>query len=145
MLGCAGRVRGWPAGCPDGAGSRLIVRRLRPARAGQLIDEAERIAREIHWNRETTYVRRESPDAGMFESWLEVTRVDGDPVSTRRSYVFAADGATLTSEGIRRYPPRSVIEDWLISAGYELTEVRGAPERPGLELVFIARKPATTS
>ena len=99
----------------------------------------------LNWNRETTYVRRESPDAGVFESWLEVTRVDGDLVSTRRTYVFAADGATLTSEGIRRYPPRSVIEDSLVSAGYELTDVRGAPERPGLELVFIVRKPATTS
>jgi SAM-dependent methyltransferase len=99
----------------------------------------------LNWNRETTYVRRDSPDAGVFESWLEVTRVDGDLVSTRRTYVFAADGVTLTSEGIRRYPPRPVIEDSLISAGYELTDVRGAPDRPGLELVFIARKPATTS
>jgi hypothetical protein len=84
----------------------------------------------LYWNREVTYVRRESADAGVFESWLEVTRVDGDMVSTRRTYVFAADGATLTSEGIRRYPPRSVIEDSLISAGYELMDVRGAPERP---------------
>ena len=99
----------------------------------------------LNWNRETTYVRRDSPDAGLFESWLEVTRIDGDLVSTRRTYVFAADGVTLTSECIRRYPPRSVIEDSLISAGYELTDVRGAPDRPGLELVFIARKPATTS
>jgi SAM-dependent methyltransferase len=98
----------------------------------------------LSWNRETTYVRRESPDVGAFESWLEVTRVDGDLVSTRRTYVFAADGAVLTSEGIRRYPPRPVIEDSLISAGYELTDVRGAPDRPGLELVFIARKPATS-
>jgi SAM-dependent methyltransferase len=99
----------------------------------------------LNWNRQTTYVRRESPDAGVFESWLQVTRVDGDLVSTRRTYVFAADGATLTSEGIRRYPPRSVIEDSLISAGFELTDIRGAPDRPGLELVFIARKPAATS
>jgi hypothetical protein len=38
-----------------------------------------------------------------------------------------------------------VIEDSLASAGYELTDVRGASERPGLELVFIARKPAMTS
>jgi hypothetical protein len=95
----------------------------------------------LNWNRERTYVRRESADAGVFESWLEVTRVDGDLVSTRRTYVFAADGATLTSEGIRRYPPRPVIEDSLTSAGYELTDVRGAPERPGLELVFIAASP----
>ncbi len=97
------------------------------------------------WNRDTTYVRRESADAGAFESWLEVTGVDGDLVSTRRTYVFAADGATLISQGTRRYPPRPVIEDSLVSAGYELTDVRGAPDRPGLELVFIARKPATTS
>jgi SAM-dependent methyltransferase len=99
----------------------------------------------LNWDRETTYVRRESPDAGVFESWLEVTRIDGDLVSTRRTYVFAADGATLTSEGARRYAPRPVIEDSLISAGYELTDVRGAPDRPGLELVFIARKPALTA
>ena len=98
----------------------------------------------LNWNRGTTYVRRESPDAGVFESWLEVTGVDGDLVSTRRTYVFAADGAMLTSEGVRRYPPRPVIEDSLISAGYELADVRGAPDRPGFELVFIARKPATT-
>jgi len=51
----------------------------------------------------------------------------------------------IHGDDVRRYPPREVIEDSLISAGYELTDVRGAPERPGLELVFIARKPATTS
>ena len=54
-------------------------------------------------------------------------------------------GAMLTSDSTRRYPPRAAIEDSLISAGYELTDVRDAPGRPGLELVFIARKPATTS
>jgi SAM-dependent methyltransferase len=99
----------------------------------------------LSWNRETTYARRESADAGLFESWMEVTGVDGDLVSTRRTFVFAADGATLTSEGTRRYPPRAVIEDSLISAGYEVTDVRGAPERPGRELVFIARKLVATS
>ncbi len=99
----------------------------------------------LGWNRESTYVRREAPDAGVFESWLEVTRVEGDLVSTRRTYVFAADGATLTSEGTRRYPPRAVIEESLVSAGFEPADVRGAPDRPGLELVFIARKPAATS
>lgn len=99
----------------------------------------------LGWNRETTYVRRESPDAGVFESWADVTQVDGDVVSIRRTYVFAADGATLTSDSTRRYPSRATIEDSLISSGYELTDVRDAPDRPGLELVFIARKPAATS
>ena len=99
----------------------------------------------LNWNRETTYVRRESPDAGVFESWADVTQVEGDLVSIRRTYVFAADGAMLISESTRRYPPRAVVEDSLNSAGYELTDVRGAPDRPGLELVFITRKPAATS
>ncbi|MDR0345200.1 MAG: class I SAM-dependent methyltransferase [Nocardiopsaceae bacterium] len=98
----------------------------------------------LRWDRETTYVRCEAPDVGAFESWLEVTQVEGDLVRTRRTYVFAADGATLTSEGTRRYPPRAVIEESLTSAGFELADVRGAPDRPGLELVFIARKPAVT-
>ena len=81
----------------------------------------------LGWNRETTYVRHESPEAGVFESWLDVTRVDADLVSTRRTYVFAADRATLTSDSIRRYPPRAAIEDPLISAGYQLADVRDAP------------------
>ncbi|HXL95796.1 MAG TPA: hypothetical protein VN969_43305 [Streptosporangiaceae bacterium] len=98
----------------------------------------------LGWNRETTYVRHESPEAGVFESWLDVTRVDADLVSTRRTYVFAADRATLTSDSIRRYPPRAAIEDPLISAGYQLADVRDAPGRPGLESVFIADKPAAT-
>ena len=84
----------------------------------------------LRWNRQTTYVRRDSPDAGVFESWLEVTQVEGDLVSTRRTYVFAADGATLTSEGTRRYPPRAAIEESLISAGFDVADVRGAPDRP---------------
>ncbi len=99
----------------------------------------------LRWNRESTYVRREAADTGVFESWLEVTQVKGDLVSTLRTYVFAADGARLTSAGTRRYPPRAVIEESLSSAGFELADVRGAPDRPGLELVFIARKPAANS
>lgn len=118
---------------------------LRPG--GHLVFESVDPAGQpwLNWNRDNTYVRRESPDQGTFESWIEVTGVDGDLVSIRRTYVFPADGATLISESSRRYPPRAVIEESLISAGYELTDVRGAPDRPGLELVFIARKPAPTS
>jgi hypothetical protein len=81
----------------------------------------------------------------VFESWTEVTGVDGDLVSVRRTYVFAADEATLTSQSTWRYPPRAAIEDSLTSAGYELADVRDAPDRPGRELVFIARRPAATS
>jgi SAM-dependent methyltransferase len=117
---------------------------LRPG--GHLVFESVDPAGQpwLNWNRGTTYVRRESAEVGEFESWTEVTGVDDDLVSTRRTWVFAADGTTLTSEGTRRYPARAVIEESLIAAGYELADVRDAPDRPGRELVFIARKPATT-
>jgi cyclopropane fatty-acyl-phospholipid synthase-like methyltransferase len=55
--------------------------------------------------------------------------------------VFAADGATLTSDSTRRFWSRAEIEDSLQAAGYALAEVRDAPDRPGYEWVFIARKP----
>ena len=102
---------------------------LRPG--GYLVFESvdrHRLAQPwLNWNRErlsmsgASLLTRVCSRAGS-----RVTRVDGDLVSTRRTYVFAADGATLTSEGIRRYPPRSVIEDSLISAGYELTGMSAA-------------------
>lgn len=38
----------------------------------------------LKWNRETTYTRRESPGEGVFESWTEVTAVEGDLVSIQR-------------------------------------------------------------
>ena len=61
-------------------------------------------------------------------------------MSYRRTYVFGSDGATLTSDSTRRFWSRAEIEDSLLAAGYALAEVRDAPDRPGYEWVFIARK-----
>jgi len=95
---------------------RGIHAALRPG--GQLVFEARDPARETWqgWNREATYVSREIPGVGVVETWWDLTEVSGEYVSYRRTYVFAADGTTLT-------------------------EVRGAPDRPGRELVFMAGKP----
>jgi hypothetical protein len=67
--------------------------------------------------------------------------VNGPLVSYRRTYVFAADGTTLTSDSTRRFWTRAEIEDSLGAAGYAPAEVRDAPDRPGREWVFIARRP----
>ena len=75
------------------------------------------------------------------ETWWDVTAVNGALVSYRRTYVFAADGTTLTSASTRRFWSRAEIEGSLRSAGYALADVRDAPDRPGWEWVFIARKP----
>jgi SAM-dependent methyltransferase len=95
----------------------------------------------LGWNREASYISLDVPGAGTVETWLDLTEVDGEYVSYRRTCVFTADGTTLTSDSTRRFRPRAEIEGSLRSAGYTLAEVRGAPDRPGREWVFIARKP----
>ena len=63
-------------------------------------------------------------------------------VSFRWTWVFAQDGATLTSDSTLRFRERDEVEADLHAAGYDTVEVRDAPDRPGLELVFLARRAA---
>jgi SAM-dependent methyltransferase len=63
-------------------------------------------------------------------------------VSFRSTVVFASDGAVLTSDSTLRFRERAEIAGSLASAGLVVDEVRDAPDRPGLEFVFIARRPA---
>jgi SAM-dependent methyltransferase len=110
---------------------------------GRLVFEARNPARQAwqNWSREGTFVRLDIPGLGEVQTWLELTEVNGEYVSYRRTYVFAADGATLTSDSTRRLRTRAELEDSLQAAGYTLAEVRDAPDRPGREWVFIAAKP----
>jgi SAM-dependent methyltransferase len=114
---------------------------LRPG--GHLVFEVRDPARRawLEWNRAATCVTLHIPGTGPVETWLDLTEVDGEYVSYRRTCVFAADGATLISDSTRRFRSRAEIEGSLRSAGYTLAEVRDAPDRPGREWVFIARKP----
>lgn len=114
---------------------------LRPG--GHLVFEVRDPARRAweQWTRENTYQSLDAPGIGQVETWWDLTDVHGALVSYRRTYVFAADGATLTSDSTRRFWSRAEIEDSLRAAGYALAEVRDAPDRPGREWVFIARRP----
>jgi hypothetical protein len=66
--------------------------------------------------------------------------VSGDLVSLRSTFVFESDGAVLTSESTLRFRHRDEVIASLAAAGYLVDEVRQAPDRPGRELVFIARR-----
>ncbi len=55
--------------------------------------------------------------------------------------MFAADGETLTSDSTLRFRERKEAEADLRTAGFAVREVRDAPDRPGRQLVFIARRP----
>ncbi|MDQ3716348.1 MAG: SAM-dependent methyltransferase, partial [Actinomycetota bacterium] len=62
-------------------------------------------------------------------------------VSFRSTVVFASDGEVLTSDSTLRFRQRDEVEAALIAHGYAVDEVRGAPDRPGREFVFFARRP----
>ncbi|TWD73333.1 methyltransferase family protein [Kribbella amoyensis] len=101
-------------------------------------DPAQRAWEE--WTRDQTHAITEVPGIGQVESWGELISVELPFVSFRGSYVFASDGAVLTSESTLRFRSRAEVEESLRTAGYEVDEVRGAPDRPGREFVFVARK-----
>jgi ubiquinone/menaquinone biosynthesis C-methylase UbiE len=124
---------------------RGIQAALRPG--GHLAFEARDPGRSpwLRWNREATYQSLDIPGVGGLETWWDVIEVNGDYVSYRRTYVFAADGTTLTSDSTRRFRSRAQIEGSLRSAGYMLVDVHEAPDRPGYEWIFIARTPSPAS
>ncbi|MGW5973319.1 class I SAM-dependent methyltransferase [Streptomyces sp. NPDC055186] len=112
------------------SGGRLVFETRDPA--GRAWEE---------WNREASYRVTEIPEAGAVESWVQVVGVSGPLVTFRWTYVFAADGQVLTSDSTLRFRERQEVETELIAQGYEVEGVRGAPDRPGKEFVFVARRP----
>ncbi|MFI5712545.1 class I SAM-dependent methyltransferase [Kribbella sp. NPDC051620] len=93
----------------------------------------------LGWNREESYRRVEVPGVGVVENWTELVEVRLPLVTFESTYVFAEDGATLFSRSTLRFRSRGEVEESLRRAGFAVDEVRDAPDRPGLEFVFVAR------
>ena len=83
-----------------------------------------------------------TPVAGgdTVESWSDLTEVASPFVSFRGTYVFASDGAVLTSDSTLRFREREEIEESLKAAGFRVDDVREAPDRPGKEWVFVSSR-----
>ncbi|HEX6469169.1 MAG TPA: class I SAM-dependent methyltransferase [Streptosporangiaceae bacterium] len=77
---------------------------------------------------------------GPVERRLEVTDVRLPLVSFRFTYRFLADGAVITSDSTLRFRDRDEVRTSLTTGGYRVLDVREAPDRPGREFVFIARR-----
>jgi SAM-dependent methyltransferase len=94
----------------------------------------------LEWRREQSYKRTVVPGVGGVQAWVELLDVGGDLVSFRSTFVFEADGAVLTSDSTLRFRHKDEVAASLATAGYVVDDVREAPDRPGLEMVFIARR-----
>ena len=116
---------------------------LRPG--GRLVFESRDPARKawLEWNRDHTYRRVAIPGAGPVETWIDLTDVQGSLVSFRTSFVFGRDGAMLTSDSTLRFRSRRELTGSLAAAGLTIEEIRDAPDRPGREFVYIARREPT--
>ena len=75
------------------------------------------------------------------ESWTDLVEVDGPLVSFRQTWVFARDGAVLTSDSTLRFRERDEVVAALLEHGYVLEDVLDAPDRQiGREMVFVASR-----
>ncbi|MGM0924801.1 MAG: class I SAM-dependent methyltransferase, partial [Bacillota bacterium] len=77
----------------------------------------------------------------VVEGWVDVTNVQDSLVSFRWTYVFESDGAIITSDSTLRFRSLKEITKSLRDVGLSVEDVREAPDRPGREYVFIARRP----
>lgn len=93
------------------------------------------------WTRTAT--RRLVPvdGVGPVETWVDLTEVDLPLVTFRSTVIFTATGERLTSDSTLRFRERAEVEAALAAHGYVVDEVRDAPDRPGREFVFLARRP----
>ncbi|GAA1719075.1 class I SAM-dependent methyltransferase [Isoptericola hypogeus] len=114
--------------------------RVALAPGGHLVLETRDPARRAWegWTQERTLARADVRGFGAVESWTEVTDVSG-PLVTFRTTIELADGRVLHSDSTLRFREHDEIEASLHDAGYVVEEVRDAPDRPGLERVFVAR------
>lgn len=112
---------------------------LRPG--GRLVFESRDPARRAweQWRHDWSPQSIELPGGGVVESRAQVTRVEGSLVTFVDTITFP-DGTIVSSSSTLRFRERAEFEESLATAGFRIDEVRDAPDRPGLEFVFIATR-----
>ncbi|MHC5902989.1 class I SAM-dependent methyltransferase [Streptomyces sp. S6] len=112
---------------------------LRPG--GWFVFETRDPARRAweEWTRESSRRTVHVPGTGPVDTWHEVTRVRWPLVTFRTVYVLTATGERLLSESTLRFREQDEVTAALTASGFDVEEVRGAPDRPGKEFVFFAR------
>jgi SAM-dependent methyltransferase len=111
------------------SGGRLVFETRDPDRRGW-----------EEWTRERSYQVTDVPGVGPVEYWVDLIEVSLPLVTFRQTYAFAADGQVLTSDSTLRFRGRDEVERDLAAHGLLLEDVRDAPDRPGREFVFVARR-----
>lgn len=113
------------------------------APGGHLVLETRRPearAREA-WAADDGAGARDVPGVGRVVEEFAVTEVALPLVSFRSVFRFP-DGTEVASTSTLRFRSLAEVRASLAAAGLEVVDVRDAPDRPGLEHVVLARRPA---
>ena len=97
-------------------------------------------SRWAQWTPELTHTAIDVPGIGTVESWEHVVDVAADFVTFQSMTAFSRDDVVIESVSTLRFRDRPEIEASLVANGFELAEIRDAPDRPGLEFVFLSRR-----
>jgi 2-polyprenyl-3-methyl-5-hydroxy-6-metoxy-1,4-benzoquinol methylase len=92
------------------------------------------------WTRELTQRTVVLAKAGEVTHWTEVTDIEWPLVRFRSTWRFSTDETTLTSDSTLRFRTEAEVVTDLQDNGYNVVDVRDAPDRPGRELVFVAQR-----
>lgn len=114
--------------------------RLHPG--GRLVFETRNPATHIweNWNPTTTRRVVDIPGTGPVETWKEILDVDGELITFKQATYFHRDNNRVDSQSTLRFRTKPAIQTSLQTAGFTVDDVRDAPDRPGYEWVFVARK-----
>jgi len=125
----------------DWAATLRGIRRALPG-GGYLVFETRRPDHRAwqRWAAQTGPVVRNVPGVGVVERRRRVTRVALPYVSFRYTYTFTDGGTRLHSDSTLRFRERDEIETTLAATGFDVVDVRDAPDRPAAEYVFITRR-----
>lgn len=128
---------------PDDWAATLAAaaRVLRPG--GRLVFESRDPAAQgwLEWNPLWSRAYADVPGIGPVESFVETTEVALPLVTFRTTFRLGVDDAVLTSDSTLRFRTRDEVQEDLRQQGFVVDDVRDAPDRPGREWVFVARKP----
>lgn len=92
------------------------------------------------WTPELLGAAADLPDGDRATTWCTVTAVGLPYVSFRFATRFESDGAELVADSTLRFRTRAELDGTLDVAGFEVVDVRDAPDRPDAECVDVARR-----
>ena len=107
---------------------------------GRLVFEVRDPSRQAwrSWNRARSLRKVKVADGDVVESWVDVLAVNDSLVTFRWTYRFERSGDVVTSDSTLRFRDRGEVKSSLCESGFRIRAVRDAPDRPGLEFVFVA-------